>query len=94
MASPFACRGLNRDSTRPSSRYCAKLPKGRSTWRISENNRTYSGGLTVEGVGLSAEADWTKETRMYINPSASSTVCGDTDRYGEAERPEIHKAMS
>ncbi len=31
---------------------------------------------------------------MYINPGASSTVCGDADRYGEAERPEIHKAMS
>lgn len=30
---------------------------------------------------------------MYINPSASSTVCGDADRYGEAERLEIHKAM-
>ncbi|MBD5829408.1 hypothetical protein DXX98_00950 [Janibacter melonis] len=81
------------ESTRPSFRYCAKLPKGRTISRISENNRKYSGGLTVKGVGLSAEADWSEETRMYINPRADSTVCGDTDYYGEAERLEIHKAM-
>lgn len=81
------------EKSRPNFRHCWRWPKGKYILKNNENNRKYSTGLTLGGTGLSAEADYTSNVRLYVMSRAKSTVCGDTGEYGEAQRIEMHKAQ-
>jgi hypothetical protein len=59
------------------SAYCRTRPRGADFTKNSGKNVTYSHGITVHGIGLSAQAGWESTTKIYFDfTEGSGRLCG------------------
>jgi hypothetical protein len=60
-------------------------------WKENGTNATYSGGVTLFGFGLSAQAGWNQETKMTWDVTRNSWICGSTSvGWVESPKAEVH----
>lgn len=61
----------------PSATYCAPYTKGSAFTKDRDKQVTWTGALSVYGVGLSAQTGWSTKGKLAVKfPSAAGKVCG------------------
>lgn len=58
--------------------YSTPYPAGHDFWRSSGANRTYSAGMGIQGVGLTAQSGWTSSQKISFHFSRAGKMCAST----------------
>jgi hypothetical protein len=57
---------------------CATYLPGTTAWKSSVRNSTYSGGVQLSVLNVSAQSGWNQATKMQYNVTSKSRICGST----------------
>jgi hypothetical protein len=57
---------------------CSYYYPGGLTWKSNVSNYTYSGGVDIGPVNVSAQSGWNTATKMTYNVTSRSKICGST----------------
>jgi hypothetical protein len=71
---------------------CASLAASGTFWKVKGKNVTYSGGVDLPYVNVSAQSGWNQETKVAWQPTANTWLCGSTDNgWASSPQAEAHK---
>ncbi|MDC5697338.1 hypothetical protein OO014_08720 [Intrasporangium calvum] len=59
---------------------CAPYSAGTTVWKNNATNYTYSAGVDIGPINVSAHSGWTSATRMRFAVTAPSYLCGSTPK--------------